>query len=134
MAKSEKVRTHYSEEFKLSALKDMYENGLSINSTAKKYGISSRATIKNWEMQYPIESKMLSLPDEVITKVQTMRKAKALTASDGLSREEQLQQEVANLRKALAYSELRNEALHEVLKIGKEQYGVDLLKKVGAKQ
>lgn len=134
MAKSEKVRTHYSEEFKLSALKDMYENGLSINSTAKKYGISSRATIKNWEMQYPIESKMLSLPDEVITKVQTMRKAKALTASDGLPREEQLQQEVANLRKALAYSELRNEALHEVLKIGKEQYGVDLLKKVGAKQ
>lgn len=63
-----------------------------------------------------------------------MRKAKALTASDGLTREEQLQQEVANLRKALAYSELRNEALHEVLKIGKEKYGVDLLKKVGAKQ
>lgn len=32
-----------------------------------------------------------------------MRKAKALTASDGLTREEQLQQEVANLRKSLAY-------------------------------
>lgn len=134
MEKSVRVRTHYSEEFKLSVLKDMYENCLSINSTAKKYGISSRATITNWEMQYPIDSKMLSLSDEVITKVQTMRKAKALTASDGLTREEQLQQEVANLRKALAYSELRNEALHEVLKIGKEKYGVDLLKKVGAKQ
>lgn len=134
MVKSERVRTHYSEEFKLSVLKDMYENGLSINSTAKKYGISSRTSIMSWQMQYPIDSKMLSLSDEVITKVQTMKKGKALTSSEGLTREEQLLQEVANLRKALAYSELRNEALHEVLKIGKEQYGVDLLKKVGAKQ
>ena len=50
------------------------------------------------------------------------------------AREEQLALEVENLRKALAYSELRNEALHEVLKIGKEQYGIDLLKKAGAKQ
>lgn len=50
------------------------------------------------------------------------------------TREEVLEQEIANLRKALIYSELRNEALNEVLKIGKEQYGIDLLKKVGAKQ
>lgn len=50
------------------------------------------------------------------------------------TREEQLAQEVETLRKALAYSELRNEALHEVLKIGKEKYGIDLLKKAGAKQ
>lgn len=42
------------------------------------------------------------------------------------TREEQLAQEVSNLRKALAYSELRNEALNEVLKIGREQYGVTI--------
>lgn len=42
--------------------------------------------------------------------------------------------EIMRLRKALEYSELRNEALHEVLKIGREQFGIDLLKKVGAKQ
>ena len=41
---------------------------------------------------------------------------------------------VSRLRKALEYSELRNEALNEVLKIGREQYGIDLLKKAGAKQ
>lgn len=29
----------------------------------------------------------------------------------------------------MSYSELRNEALHEVLKIGRERYGIDLLKK-----
>lgn len=48
--------------------------------------------------------------------------------------EEKLQEEVSNLRKALQYSELRNEALQELLKIGKEEYGIDLLKKAGAKQ
>lgn len=41
-----------------------------------------------------------------------------------LTREEQLAREVENLRKALAYSELHNEALYEVLKIGKEHYSV----------
>ena len=50
------------------------------------------------------------------------------------SREEELEDEIMRLRKALEYSELRNEALHEVLKIGREQFGIDLLKKVGAKQ
>ena len=51
-----------------------------------------------------------------------------------MSEEEKLRDENARLRKALEYSELRNEALNEVLKIGKEQYGIDLLKKAGAKQ
>jgi hypothetical protein len=34
----------------------------------------------------------------------------------------------------LKHRRLRNEALNEVLKIGKEKYGIDLLKKAGAKQ
>lgn len=50
------------------------------------------------------------------------------------SEEDKLRDEISRLRKALEYSELRNEALNEVLKIGKEQYGIDLLKKAGAKQ
>lgn len=50
------------------------------------------------------------------------------------SEEERLRDENLRLRKALAYSELRNEALNEVLKIGREKYGIDLLKKAGAKQ
>ena len=47
---------------------------------------------------------------------------------------EKLREENIRLRKALSYSELRNEALNEVLKIGRERYGIDLLKKAGAKQ
>ena len=47
---------------------------------------------------------------------------------------EKLRDENLRLRKALSYSELRNEALHEVLRIGRDRYGIDLLKKAGAKQ
>lgn len=47
---------------------------------------------------------------------------------------EKLREENRRLRKALSYSELRNEALNEVLKIGRERYGIDLLKKAGEGQ
>lgn len=63
---------------------------------------------------------------------QSERKKSQVTSS--LSKEEELQAELLRLRKALEYSELRNEALSEVLKIGREEYGIDLLKKAGAKQ
>lgn len=46
------------------------------------------------------------------------------------SREQEMRAEILRLRQALEYSELRNEALNEVLKIGREEYGVDLLKKL----
>ena len=61
-------------------------------------------------------------------------KEKKSQVTSSLSKEEELQTELLRLRKALEYSELRNEALSEVLKIGREEYGIDLLKKAGAKQ
>ena len=135
MARLSKSKTYYSEDLKLSVLKDKYENNLSLGCAAKKYGIKAPTCICAWEKKYPVDSKLLSLSDEVITRV-NMKKGKGsvIKQEAPLPREEQLALEVENLRKALAYSELRNEALHEVLKIGKEQYGIDLLKKAGAKQ
>ena len=62
------------------------------------------------------------------------RSLKASASAAPKSEEARLREENARLRKALEYSELRNEALNEVLKIGREQYGIDLLKKAGAKQ
>ena len=136
MARLSKSKTYYSEDLKLSVLKDKYENNLSLGCAAKKYGIKAPTCICAWEKKYPVDSKLLSLSDEIITRVQSMQKKRKtfVKPTAPSTREEQLAQEVSNLRKALAYSELRNEALNEVLKIGREQYGIDLLKKVGAKQ
>lgn len=116
-------------------LTDYYESGKSRNFISRKYGIDP-ACINHWQKQYALEEKDLILSKELCQKLESMRKAKkqrdALSAP--ASREQELQAEVNRLRRALEYSELRNEALNEVLKIGREQYGIDLLKKAGAKQ
>lgn len=80
--------------------------------------------------------KCVSLPPDIFElEKQVFMARKTREASlPQMSDEDKLRDEISRLRKALEYSELRNEALNEVLKIGKEQYGIDLLKKAGAKQ
>ena len=88
-----------------------------------------------WEKKYL--EKCVSLPSdiqELERLVYMAKKSKDERLSQSQSEELRLREENARLRKALEYSELRNEALHEVLKIGVERYGIDLLKKAGAKQ
>ena len=84
------------------------------------------------------ESKTLSLPSD-LTELEhqvymARKKSESSKATGPQTESERLREENLRLRKALAYSELRNEALHELLKIGREQYGIDLLKKAGAKR
>ena len=59
MSKSKK---HYTEEFKLTVLKDKYANNLSIYSAAKKYGIRSSTCICAWEKKYPVDSILSLIP------------------------------------------------------------------------
>ena len=137
MKKERRCRRQFDDQFRLSVLKDYYESGCSYSEIARKYDINS-GNIIHWERKYmnkcvPLSSDIHELEQQVIMAKKT-RKTNAAVCPQPLSEEERLKAENARLRKALAYSELRNEALHEVLKIGKEQYGIDLLKKAGANQ
>ena len=137
MEKSKKKKEYrsYSRDFKLQVLKDMYEHDLSYGFTARKYGILASHSLNLWEKEFPLTHKSLSLSTATIQKVMSIRKKKEEAKAAAVkTKEEQLQYEISCLRKALEYSELRNEALNELLKIGKEDYGIDLLKKAGAKQ
>ena len=122
-------------EFKFQLLKEYYESGSSMYSISKKHGVDD-ATFIRWVKLY--ESKSLSLPQELIELEKQVYMARKKSIEEKPSSEmtelERLRDENLRLRKALSYSELRNEALHEVLKIGRERYGLDLLKKAGAKQ
>lgn len=134
MKRSTYHRRTYDDSFKLTVLKDMYENSLSLYSVCKKYDILSPETVKKWEKIFPLDSKSLSLSSQTIERVTAMRKSKEQSSvTRKLSREEELEAQVAMLRKALQYSELRNEALNEVIKVYNESEGVDILKKVGSK-
>lgn len=138
MEKETKVRRTFDDQFRLSVLKEFYESGSTLHSICRKYGISWQH-VRYWERKY--EKRALSLPSEITELERQVYMARRLrksridkAASAPKTREEELSEEISRLRKALEYSELRNEALCEVLKIGRERYGLDLLKKAGAKQ
>ena len=135
MSKRTAKRRQFSMDFKLQLLKEYYESGSSMYGISKKYGVDD-ATFIRWVKLY--ESKSLSLPQELIELENKVYMARKKSIEEKPSSEmtelERLRDENLRLRKALSYSELRNEALHEVLKIGRERYGLDLLKKAGAKQ
>lgn len=135
MSKETVKRRQFSTDFKLQLLQEYYESGSSKYSISKKYGVDD-VTFFRWVKAF--ESKSLSLPEELSeleNQVYMARKKSIEKApSPEMTELEKLRDENLRLRKALSYSELRNEALNEVLKIGREQYGIDLLKKAGAKQ
>jgi len=130
MEKKSREYRSYSEDFKLGVLRDYYSSGMSRYFIAKKYGILSSYTISKWERHYPIDSKLLSLSSEVLKRaIMKMPKKK-----EEKTREEKLEEKIRNLQKALAYSELRNEALNELINVAEKQEGIQIRKKAGAKQ
>ena len=135
MSKRTVKRQQFSMDFKLQLLKEYYESGSSMYSISKKHGVDD-VTFFRWVKSF--ESKSISLPEELSeleNQVYMARKKSESSKTPAPRTEiEGLQEENMRLRKALAYSELRNEALHELLKIGREKYGIDLIKKAGAKQ
>ena len=135
MSKERLKRRPFSMEFKLQLLKEYYESGSSMYNISKQHGVDN-VTFNRWVRSF--ESKGLSLPEELIELENQiyMKRKKPIerNTSPEMTELERLRDENLRLRKALSYSELRNEALHEVLKIGRDRYGIDLLKKAGAKQ
>ena len=134
MKKDRRTPRPIDDQFRLSVLKDYYESGASYSQISRKYDVSSGNVIA-WERKYMI--KCVPLPadiQELEKQVFMAKKSKEARVPQVKSEEDKLREENARLRKALEYSALRNEALNEVLKIGREQYGIDLLKKAGAKQ
>lgn len=120
-----------SKDFIFNVLRDYYSSGKSGYFICNKYKVHA-ATFLHWKKKYELEGKELSLSREIIDKVKSMRKNE--DENSPANREKELERQVSDLRKALEYSELRNEALMEVIDICKREYGFDLLKKAGAKQ
>lgn len=118
---------------KLSALIAYYSSDKSMYFISKEFGISLRSLFR-FKDSFETSPESLSLSEELLTKLSDMRKKRLESKLSLPHSPEVLKEENARLRQALEYSELRNEALQELLKIGREEYGIDLLKKAGAKQ
>lgn len=98
-------RSRYGADFKLSVLRHMWENGLSITQTAAKFDIRRYSTVSDWECAYReggIDA-LTPLPTKRLKKMTIpTTKPEALAGEDKRSREE-LMAELEYLRMENAY-------------------------------
>ena len=108
-------------------LSDYYQSGMSKSFISKKWGISHLTFLK-WEKRWPIDSKELSLPSEIISTYRMGGKDR------GKSEEQILQERISALEKSLSLERMRCRALEKVIEIAEHEEGISILKKDGVKQ
>ena len=121
---STKRRT-FTEAFKMQVLSDYYSNGCNVRATARKWGIVHQNILQWQKDSCKNQNKDVSLPQEE-------------SETDMRSEEKQdilaLQERISQLEKSLEYERLRVSAYERLIEIVKQEDGIDVLKKDGAKQ
>lgn len=121
---STKRRT-FTEAFKMQVLSDYYSNGCNVRATARKWGIVHQNILQWLKDSCKNQNKDVSLPQEE-------------SETDMRSEEKQdilaLQERISQLGKSLEYERLRVSAYERLIEIVKQEDGIDVLKKDGAKQ
>ena len=118
---------HYYDAFKLRVLSDYYQSGMSKSFISRKWGVS-RPTFIRWKKLWPIDSKALSLPSEIISTYHMGGKDR------GKSEEQILQERISAREKSLSLERMRCRALEKVIEIAECEEGISILKKDGVKQ
>ena len=120
---STKRRT-FTEAFKMQVLSDYYSNGCNVRATARKWGIVHQNILQWLKDSCKNQNKDVSLPQEE-------------SETDMRSEEKQdilaLQERISQLEKSLEYERLRVSAYERLIEIVKQEDGIDVLKKDGAK-
>ena len=124
-----KKRHHYSEEERLSILRDYYSSGMSMYACAKKYQLSTETLLIKWKKLYESHPEFLSLQSE--PKVLDMANRDKESYKEEIA---QLKKRNKELEKALAFSKLETEARDLMISIAEEQFNIPIRKKAGAKQ
>lgn len=122
--KENKTRTQhqrYSWLFKREVIMDHLQNQVSFAELAERYGASSRL-ISYWVQQYGSELKR-----------QNVLKFNAMTAEER-EQFELLKRQNDALKQELEFTQMKAKVLEIIVDIAKEEYGMDLRKKHGAKQ
>ena len=118
----------YDDDFKLRVLSDYYESGMSKNFISSKWGLASPNYISRWQEIWPIDSKELSLPSEIISTYRMGGKDR------GKSDVQILQERISSLERSLRLERMRCRALEKVIEIAEREEGISILKKDGVKQ
>jgi transposase-like protein len=96
-----------------------YKSGnLSYREMGKKYGINFK-TINNWVLEFEGRKKKYS---------------KSIKPIPPIARIEEMPTDIKLLQSELRRTKLRNKVLEEVIRLTKEETGIDLIKKTGTKR
>lgn len=118
----------YSEEFKLSVIRDYYSSGMSKYACRKKYELSSPRLLLTWLRKYGSQSKSVSLP------VDQSEDDMANRSKDSYKEENaQLKKRIRELEKALEFSQLETLARDMMIDKAEEYFDISIRKKSGAK-
>ena len=118
---SKNVRHQYSDAFKSQVLGDYSHSRMSVSACCRKWEIP-RATFHDWLSSCANEKKVVSLQS----------KSKNMDVTDQVL--ENLREENARLKQENEFQKLRVAGYERLLEIVRQEDGIDLLKKDGAKQ
>lgn len=121
---STKRRT-FTEAFKMQVLSDYYSNGCNARATARKWGIVYQNILRWLQASCQNQNKDVSLPQEEPKNDMRAEEKQNILA---------LQERISQLEKSLEYERLRVAAYERLIEIVKQEDGIDVLKKDGAKQ
>ena len=115
------TRNHYSQSFKQQVMDDYFQSGMSQAECARKWKIK-RVTLTKWFSSCKSQKKVVSLRSNSIH----------MDAKDQAIADLRIENE--RLRREAEFHKLRAAGYERLLEIVKQEDGIDLLKKDGAKQ
>ena len=125
---SKKRYNQYSEEFKLSVVRDYYSSGMSKYACQKKYKLSSSRLLRNWLSKYEYSSESWPLS------AKQGEEDMANRSQDSYKEENaQLKKRVRELEKALELSKLETQVRDMLIDKAEDYFDIPIRKKSGAK-
>ncbi len=123
-----KVCKRYSEEFKLSVIRDYYSSGMSKYACRRKYQLSSDSILLYWLRKYGNEEKVVSLQPEPSEEDMANRSKDSYKDENA-----QLKKRIRELEKALEFSRLETLARDMMIDKAEDYFDIQIRKKSGAK-
>lgn len=124
-----KKYNHYSEEFKISVIRDYYSSGMNKYACVKKYQLSCAKVLISWLSKYQEKVKPLSLSEETKTGTDMSNRSK----EDYLVENEQLTKRVKELEAALKFSRLETKVRDMMIDKAEKYFDINIRKKSGVK-
>ena len=124
-----KKHSHYSEEERLSILRDFYLSGMTPYIFSHSHGLSSPSVLIGWLRKYESHPDLLSLRPEPIESDMANRDKESYKEENAA-----LKKRIKELEKALAFSKLETEARDIMIEKAETYFNIPIRKKSGAKQ